>query len=75
MQPGARRDTKAAASPKLARGPTGLWFLFFFFFFMAVLGLCCYMGFSLVVASGGYSLAAVHRLLTAVASLLAERGL
>ena len=30
------------------------------------------MGFSLVVASGGYSLVAVHRLLIAVASLVAE---
>ena len=33
------------------------------------------MGFSLVVASGGYSLAAVHGLLIAVASLVMERGL
>ena len=32
-------------------------------------------GFSLVVASGGSSLAAVHGLLTAVASLVAEHGL
>jgi len=32
------------------------------------------MGFSLV-ESRGYSLAAVHRLLTAVASLVAEHGL
>ena len=35
-----------------------------------MLGLCCCMGFSLV-ESRGYSLAAVHRLLTAVASLVA----
>ena len=31
-----------------------------------MLGLCCCVGFSLVVASRGYSLAAVHGLLTAV---------
>ena len=30
--------------------------------------------FSLVVASGGYSLGAVHRLLIVVASLVAEQG-
>ena len=33
------------------------------------------MGFSLVVASGGYSLAAVPRLLTAEAFLVVEHGL
>ena len=33
------------------------------------------MGFSLVVASTGYSLVAVHRLLTTVASLVEEHGL
>ena len=33
------------------------------------------MGFSLVAASGRYSLVAVHRLLTAVASLVAAHGL
>ena len=32
-------------------------------------------GFSLVAASGGYSLVAMWELLTAVASLIAERGL
>ena len=31
----------------------------FFFFFVAVLGLCCCEGFSLVADSGGYSLVAV----------------
>ena len=59
------------------------WFFFFFFLnfvylfylFMAVLGLCCSAGFSLVVASGGYSLVAVHGLLIAVVSLVAEHGL
>ena len=38
--------------------------------FLAVLSLYCCMGFSPVVVSGGYSLAAVYGLLTAVASLL-----
>ena len=37
--------------------------IFFLYLFLAVLGLCCWMGFSLVVASGVYSLVAVHRLL------------
>ena len=32
-------------------------------------------GLSLVAASGGYSLDAVHRLLIAMASLVAERGI
>ena len=40
---------------------------------LAVLGLRCCSGFSLVAASGGSSLAAVHRLLV-VASLTAEQG-
>ena len=40
------------------------------FMHLAVLGLCCYTGFSLVTASGGSSLVAVLELLTAVASLL-----
>ena len=39
-----------------------------------MLGLCCCMGFSLV-ESRGYSLAAVHRLLTAVASPAVEHRL
>ena len=40
-----------------------------------MLGLSCCLGFSLVVASGGYFLAAVCRLLTGVASLVAGLGL
>ena len=40
--------------------------------FLAVLGLRCCEGFSLFVESGGHSLVAVHGLLTAVASLVAE---
>jgi len=43
--------------------------------FLAVLGLRCGAGFSLVVASGGYSLVVACRLLTAVASLPVEHGL
>ena len=52
-------------------------FLLFLFIrvFLAMLGLHCYMSFSLVAASRGYSLAVVCRLLTAVASLVAEHGL
>ena len=41
----------------------------------ATLGLCCCVRFSLVVASGGYSLVAVCGFLIAVASLFAEHGL
>ena len=37
-----------------------------------MLGLPCCTGFSLVVASRGYSLVAVHRLLIVVASLVVE---
>lgn len=53
--------------------------LFFFFLylliylFVAVLGLCCCVGFSLVaLSSGGYSLVAMCELLTAVASIIEE---
>ena len=42
---------------------------------MAVLSLCCYVGFALVAASGGYSLAVVCRLLIVVASLVVEHRL
>ena len=45
------------------------------YLFLAVLGLCCCVGFSLVVVSGGYSLFVVHGLLIVVASLVAEHGL
>ena len=43
--------------------------------FLAVLGLCCCVGFSLVVASGGYFLVVVCRLLIVMASLIAEHRL
>ena len=42
---------------------------------MTVLGPHCCVGFSLIVASGSYSLIGVHRLLIVVASLVAEHGL
>ena len=50
----------------------GHFLLKFYLSFLAVLGPPCCAGFSLVVASGGYSLAAVCRLLIAVAPLVAE---
>ena len=40
-----------------------------------MLGLCSSVDFLLVVVSGGYSLAAVHRLLLVVSSLAVEHGL
>ena len=43
------------------------------YLFVAVLGLCCCVGFSLVaLSSGGYSLVAMCELLTAVASIIEE---
>ena len=42
---------------------------------MAVLGLHCSAGFSLVEANGGHSLVVMCRLLIAVASLVVEHGL
>ena len=42
------------------------------YLFLAVLGLHCCTGISLLAASGGYSLVAMLRLLIAVASLVAE---
>ena len=46
-----------------------------FVYLLAVLSLYCCRGFSLAVASAGYSLAAVSELLIVVASLAAEPGL
>ena len=40
--------------------------------FLAVLGLCCCLGFSPLVAIGGYTRVVVHRLLIAVASFAVE---
>ena len=47
----------------------------FMYLFLAVLGLHCYEGFSLTVASRGYSLVRVCGLLTEVASLVAKHRL
>ena len=54
-----------------------LFFWRFIYLALTALGLCCWEGFSLVVASGwgGYSLLAIHGLLIAVASLVAEHRL
>ena len=50
-------------------------FVYFpFYLFFAVRGLHCCVGFSLVAASGGYSVA-VRGLLTVVASLIVEHRL
>ena len=49
--------------------------ILFTYLFMAVLGLHCCAGFSLVVESRGYSLVAVQGLLTVVASPAVEHGL
>ena len=50
--------------------------IYVFFFknrlFLAVLGLRCCTGFSLVAVRRGYSLVAMHRLLIVVASLVVE---
>ena len=49
--------------------------LFIYLFILAVLGVHCCTGFSPVVASEGYSLVAVSRLLIVPPSLIAELGL
>ena len=46
----------------------------FIYLFLAMLDLCCYVGFSLLAVSGGYSLFAACGLLIAVASLVVSRG-
>ena len=52
-----------------------LLYFFLFFIFLAALGLHCCTGFYLVVASGGYSLVAVLRLLDVVVSRVLEHRL
>ena len=49
-------------------------FCLFVCLFLAVLGLRCCMGFSLVVESRTYFLVAVHWLLITVSSLVGEHG-
>ena len=46
----------------------------FYFLLMAVLGLCCCTGFSLVAACGGYSPVALQELLTVVSPLVCSTG-
>ena len=46
----------------------------FIYLFLAVLGLRCCVGFSLVAESGGYSLVMAHGLLIAVAFLAVKHG-
>ena len=48
--------------------------LLFIHLFLAMLGLCCCMGFSLVVTSRHYSLSVVCGLLIMVVSLVAEHN-
>ena len=43
-----------------------------YLFIFGCAGLFCWVGFSLAVASGGYSLVAVYGLLTVVVSLVVE---
>ena len=45
----------------------------FIYLFLAVLGLRCYMSFSVVVVSGGYSLAVSYGLL--IVALVVQHGL
>ena len=49
--------------------------ILFIHLFTAGLGLCCYVGFSLVVVSGDCSLGAVRGPFTAVVSLVVEHRL
>ena len=48
---------------------------FIFLKFLAVLGLCCCVGFPLVPASGGYCLVVFHELFIVVIALAAGLGL
>ena len=60
---------------RLAPELENLYFIYLCISLLAVLGLHCCAGFSLVVASRGCSLIAVCGLLIAVASLFLEHGL
>ena len=53
--------------------PGKSWFFLFLILFLAVLGLHCCAGFSLVVRSEGYSLVVVSRFLIVGASLVGHR--
>ena len=68
-----QRETGPGISGKLTT--LGLFFIYLFIFFLAVLGLRCCLGLSLVVASECYILVVLPRLLTAVASFVGAHGL
>ena len=63
------------SSPLHSKPPIKKKIILFVYLLLAVLGLCCCAGFSLVVAIRGDSLAAVRGLLIAVASLVGQHGL
>ena len=52
-----------------------VFFIYNFNLFLAVLGLCCCVGFSLIAMSRGYCPVVVRGLLIAVASPVAQHGL
>ena len=52
-----------------------VFFIYNFYLFLAVLGLCCCVGFSLIAMSRGYCPVVVRGLLIAVASPVAQHGL
>ena len=68
-------DILGVRERKLKPWDTSKAFLIYFILFLAVLGLYCCMGFSLVAVIRGYSLVAVHGLLIVVASLAVEHKL
>ena len=78
MSPGQNQGCLQRGSQSQTTHRVGAWgslpgLLGCFFKFLAALGLHCFTLASLIAARGGYSLGAVHRLLTALASV-AEHG-
>ena len=66
-------DPMNCSLPGLTRDHNRYFFIYnFIYLYLTVLGLHCCSGFSLVVESGGYSLAVAHWLLIAVDSFVAE---
>ena len=55
-------------TPRCSCVKKGIYIYIYFFFLLAVLGLCCCAGFSLVLESAGYSPVAGHMFLVAGAS-------
>ena len=66
----AHHPTSSSFGHKAGSQPSHFLSIILFIYFLAVLGLCCYVGFSLAAVRRGYSLAAVCGLLIAVASLV-----